>query len=103
MPSERREVDRVVVENVNVPGSRRSVDGAKYAAMKRALLKVVPKKEPGITQAEMFDAVVPHLPDDLFPGGETSGWWAKTVQLDLEAKGVLMRDWKAKPMRWRRT
>lgn len=39
-------------------------------------------------------------PQDLFPGGEKSGWWAKTVQLDLEAKGILVRDTKSKPLRW---
>jgi len=39
------------------------------------------------------------LPDDNFPEGATSGWWAKTVQLDLEAKGVVIRE-KTKPLRW---
>jgi hypothetical protein len=28
-------------------------------------------------------------------------WWAKCVQLDLEAQGVLARD-GGKPLRWRR-
>ncbi|WP_394727903.1 DUF6958 family protein [Altererythrobacter sp. GH1-8] len=31
--------------------------------------------------------------------GKTSGWWAKTVQLDLEAKGKLVRE-ETKPLRW---
>jgi hypothetical protein len=30
-----------------------------------------------------------HLPQNLFPGGAKAGWWAKTVQLDLEARGLL--------------
>lgn len=92
---------RVAVENVNVPGRTTQVDAAKHAAMRKALLKVLPNKEPGMTQAEMFDAVVPHLPDDLFPGGAKAGWWVKCVQLDLEAKGVLVRE-RTKPLRWRR-
>jgi hypothetical protein len=49
----------------------------------------------------MIGAVVLHLPRDLFPGGAKAGWWAKTVQLDQEAKGTIVRD-TGKPLRWRR-
>ena len=31
-----------------------------------------------------------------------AGWWMKGVQLDLEAKGLMVRD-GGKPLRWRRT
>jgi len=92
--------DRLVtVENVNVPGYRTRVDAAKYEAMRHALLRVVPRDRPGITQAEIVRAVVPHLPHDRFPGGATAAWWAKTVQLDMEAKGALRRE-GARPLRW---
>lgn len=93
--------ERVVVENVNVPGYATSVDAAKYAAMRQALLKALPAAKPGLTQAEMLDAVLPHLPEALFPGGEKAGWWVKCVQLDLEAKRLVARD-GGKPLRWRR-
>lgn len=93
--------DRVVVENVNHPGQATRVDAAKYAAMRSALLRVLPVKEPGLTQAEMSRAVLRHLPREHFPGGAKAGWWAKTVQLDLEAKGLVIRD-RVKPLRWRR-
>lgn len=93
---------RITVENVNVPGYTSRVDAAKYADMKRALLRVVPKSAPGLTQSEMMSQVKPHLSDALFPGGAKSAWWAKTVQLDLEAKGVMSRD-GGKPLRWTRT
>lgn len=46
-------------------------------------------------------AVVPHLPDALFPKGEKAGWRVKTVQLDLEAKGLVLRE-NTKPLRWHR-
>lgn len=91
--------DKIEVENVNVPGSVTNVDAAKYAAMKRAFLRVLPKGSPGATQKEIVEAVKPYLPENLFPGGKTSGWWAKTVQLDLEAKGDVMRE-LSKPLRW---
>ena len=92
----------VEIENVNCPGRTSNVNAVKYEAMKKALLEVVPKKRPGITQRQMFDAILPHLPQDLWPNGEKSGWWAKTVQLDLEAKNVLQRT-NGKPLRWYRT
>jgi hypothetical protein len=93
--------DRVTVENVNVPRYATHVDAGMYEAMRLALLKVLPAKEPGLTQGEMREAVVPHLPHDFFPGGAKAGWWAKFVQLDLEAKGVLARE-ATKPLRWHR-
>jgi hypothetical protein len=93
--------DRVTVRNVNVPGYETRVDRRKYEAMKKALLKVLPRKAPGLTQAEMLGAVPAHLPAELFPSGAKAGWWAKTVQLDLEAKGEIGRE-KTKPLRWHR-
>ena len=102
MPADKIVREKIPVENVNHPGKTTNVDAAKYAAMKKALLKVLPKKPPGLTQSEMKEATKPHLPEDLFPAGATAGWWAKTVQLDLEAKGVLIRT-DAKPLTWHRT
>jgi uncharacterized protein YndB with AHSA1/START domain len=34
-------------------------------------------------------------------GGAKAGWWTKCVQLDLEAKGTVVRK-TAKPLRWHR-
>ncbi len=90
---------RVTVENVNVPGYTTRVDATMYNAMRRALLTVLPTVAPGLTQAEMCDAVLPHLPEELFPGGAKVGWWAKSVQLDLEAKQIIVRE-PTKPLRW---
>lgn len=59
--------------------------------MKRAILKVLPRKAPGLTVAELEDAVLTHLPERLYPGGAKAGWWTKAVQLDLEAKGIIVR------------
>ena len=91
--------DKIVVENVNVPGRTSRVNAVKYEAMKAAMLRVLPAEEPGLTQTEVREAVIPYLPEDLFPGGSTAGWWAKTVQLDLEAKGAVIRE-TTKPLRW---
>lgn len=91
--------DKIAVENVNVPGQTTRVNAAKYQAMKDAMLRVLPTAAPGLTQAEMMAAVKPHLPEDLYPGGATAGWWVKCVQLDLEAKGHVVRE-STKPLRW---
>ena len=90
---------KIEVENINCPGRTTNVDAKKYQAMKKVLLKVIPKKPPGITQTEMQQAILPFLPQTLWPGGAKSAWWAKTVQLDLEAKKVITRT-DSKPLTW---
>lgn len=90
---------KIVVENVNVPGSTTRVDAKMYNAMKTAMLKALPDKAPGLNQSEVREAVKPYLPEELYPGGAKAGWWAKTVQLDLEAKGRVVRE-DTKPLRW---
>jgi len=101
-PNLKREFgERITVENVNVPGYKTQLDATMYQAMRAALLKVLPSKEPGLTQDEMRRAVLPHLPKSHFPGGAKAAWWAKAVQLDLEAKGVVARE-ATKPLRWHR-
>jgi hypothetical protein len=92
--------EMIEVENVNHPGKVNRVDAGKYRAARAAMLKLLPRKAPGMTQAEMFVAMREALPLDKFPG-TTSSWWMKTVQLDLEAKGLVVRD-QGKPLRWRR-
>ncbi|CAG1011390.1 hypothetical protein BURK2_04249 [Burkholderiales bacterium] len=94
------QIPMVSVENVNLPGSRSRVNAAKYAAMRKVLLRALPPRPPGLTQGEMAAAIAPLLPQDIWPGGDKALWWMKAVQLDLEAKGVVMRDRKSKPMRW---
>ena len=88
------------VRNVNHPGKTSRADKAKYEEMRRVLLSVLPQAAPGMTVAEVNDAVRPQLSDALFPGGATCGWWVKCVHLDLEARGILARA-KAPVRLWR--
>lgn len=92
--------EMIVVENINHPGKTERVDAAKYKAARAAMLKILPKKAPGMTQHEMMMAMREALSLELFPGTTTT-WWTKSVQLDLEAKGLVVRE-AAKPLRWRR-
>ena len=75
------------------------MDAAKYHAMRDAMLRVMSKDPPGQTAKEIKEASLAHLPENLFPGGATAGWWLKAVQLDLEAKGVISRS-DTKPLRF---
>lgn len=93
--------NRVMLENANHPGQVRSADGRMYRAMRAAMLQVLPDKAPGLTQIEIQRDVIAHLPSELFPGGAKSGWWSKAVQLDLEAKGLVVRE-PSRPLRWHR-
>jgi uncharacterized protein DUF6958 len=99
--SDNRPTRFVDLENVNHPGDVRRVDAAMYEAMKRAFLGVLPKTSPGLASADIQERVLAHLPEELFPGGARAGWWTKAVQLDLEAKGLVVRE-KVRPLRWRK-
>lgn len=96
-----KKIKKIDVENVNHPRHVKHVDADMYEAMKRAFLKILPKTSPGLTLTEIRERLIAHLPEELFPDGAKAGWWAKTVQLDLEAKGVVARE-KTKPLRLRK-
>ena len=92
-------MDKITVENVNHPGKTERVNGEKYVAMRDAMLAVLSRQAEAVDYATIKQGVKPLLPESLFPGGATSGWWIKTVQLDLEAKGLVART-KDKPLRF---
>ncbi|MEQ1943549.1 hypothetical protein ABMA32_14135 [Mesorhizobium sp. VNQ89] len=94
--------EKIQIENVLQPGKTYSVDPDKYVAMRKAVLAVLPAKPPGMKVAELQKGVLKNLPDELFPGGATAGWWVKAVHLDLEAKGIVVRE-KGSPVRLHKT
>lgn len=83
--------DKIEIQSITSPHHVQRVDRAKFTAMRDALLRVLPDTAPGLSVAEAKTALLPYLPDDLFPGGEKAGWWLKAAQLDLEAKKVIAR------------
>jgi hypothetical protein len=93
--------NKIDVQNINHPDLIKSVDAAMYTAMRNAYLKIIPRHPPGLTLDAIRKRLPDVLPDDLFPGGAKANWWAKTVQLDLEAKGIIIRD-KSSPLQLRR-
>jgi hypothetical protein len=90
--------DKIEIRNFTSPNWRGRVDRAKYEAMRDALLAVLPASSPGLTVAEAKEALLPCLPQELFPGGDKAGWWLKAAQLDMEANGSIVRE-NTKPLR----
>ena len=84
--------EMIDVENIGQPGKVYRRERVRYEAVRDAVLSVLPVSAPGMTVAETKAAILPRLPEALFPGGDTVGWWLKTVQLDLEAKDVIRRE-----------
>lgn len=61
-----------------------------YEAYRDALLRVVPATEEGIPFGDLAAALAERVPPEV--RAETSpGWWATTVKLDLEARGLIER------------
>ncbi len=80
------------IEVLTREGKPWRVNGAKFEAMKKALMKVLPKGAPGLKVAEAKAKLLPRLDQELFLGGEKAGWWLKAVQLDHEARGIIARE-----------
>ena len=95
------QAEKIEIENINTPGRTERVDRRKYLAMREALLAVLPQEGPALTVAEAKNALLHLLPEQLFPAGQTAGWWFKAVQLDLEAKGIVRRQ-GGRPLRLQR-
>ncbi len=74
------------------------VDAERYAAMRAALLAVVPRKGDGIPFASLPSLVAKVLPEAPFRGASIP-WYVATVKLDLEARGLLRRVPGARPQR----
>src|SRR4030088_2564444 len=92
---------KIEVQNLNHPDLIKSVDAAMYAAMRKAYLAVVPEGGPGLTLDAIRERLPAVLSEGLIPGGAKANWGAKTVQLDREAKGFVVRD-KSSPLRLRK-
>jgi hypothetical protein len=78
------------------------IDTARCDAMKVALLDVIPRTGEGVTFASLSKLVEKKLPRALFQGASIM-WYATTVKLDLEARGLIERVAEASPQRLRRT
>ncbi len=91
--------EMIEVFNVNTPGRSSFVQKDKYEEVRRVLRERLPTSAPGLTQDEMDALVRENVSGSVFEDRSKAGWWMKTVQLDLEARGLMVRE-RAKPTRW---
>jgi hypothetical protein len=75
----------------------------KYDAVRRAILKAVPKKGEGLLFKTLPAEVTRHLTAEEKDNLGSIGWYTTTVKLDLEVKGELKRVPGATPQRLTRT
>jgi hypothetical protein len=71
----------------------------KYALVREAILAALPAAGTGLTWDELVQAIAPGLPPDLFPHLGSVRWYTKAVQLDLEARDLIARVPKTRPLR----
>lgn len=74
----------------------------KYQIVQEAVLAMLPAGGEGMTWAELAEMIAPYLPESLFRHAGTVRWYARAVQLDLEAQGVIERVPDSHPLRLRR-
>jgi hypothetical protein len=78
------------------------IDAEKYTAVRRAVLKVVPKAKNGIPFSELAIRVAEELPEPVRRILGSVSWYTTTVKLDLEARGEIERITGITPQRIRR-
>lgn len=74
------------------------IEKAKYDAMRAAILTVTPTED-GISFTEISTRVKPLLPTDVFGPKVSVAWYCVSVKLDLEARGLIQRVPKSRPVR----
>lgn len=78
------------------------VDAEKYEIMRKAILKAVPRSTTGIAFKDLPAAVAKALKTADRARFGSIAWYATTVKLDLEARGLIERIPGSKPQRLRR-
>ncbi len=97
-----RQVPTIMTKTVSKDKGGTRIAKAKYDAVRKALLSVVPKRKDGIAFTELPKLVAPKLPAEMLPAKGSATWLTVVVKLDLEARGMLQRVEGVKPQRVRR-
>ncbi len=89
-------------KNVNKGSRGFTVTAEKYERIRKAILASVPRDKEGVSFKEFVASVNGRVPKELFPKQGSVSWYAKVVQLDLEANGLIERIPGVTPQRVRR-
>ena len=92
----------ILTLNVTEGSGGKRIARDRYESMKAAILEAVPEEPGGMPFKELTAAVRGRIAAKVFAGASI-GWYATTVKLDLEARGLLERVPGATPQRLRRT
>ena len=91
---------------VNHPEHRENLKAEKYQIIREAMLAALPIDGwmPFTTLEEQIGAYLEEkqVPQALFPKPGSLRWYAKAVQLDLEARGEIERQPKKSPLHLRK-
>ena len=99
----RRRDDKVECHTPSPGKQPTRIDRWKYDVVRQAILKVVPRRGPGLLFSELAGKVQTALaPEQLADLGSVS-WYTTTVKLDLEVQGEIHRVEGAGPQRLLRT
>ena len=99
----------IKAQNVNHPDYRESLKEEKYTVIREAMLAALPDGgSDGMLFNQLEKKVAAYLADKnvptvLFPKPGSVRWYTKTVQLDLEARGIIERLPRKSPIQLRKT
>ncbi|NUQ53912.1 MAG: hypothetical protein HUU19_14605 [Phycisphaerales bacterium] len=78
------------------------IERTKYEAMRRAVLRCVPRSAGGVALADLADRVIDALDASVFGPGVGVMWYLITVKQDLEARGEIEQVPGVRPQHLRR-
>ena len=84
-----RKADRVLTLHPNKKKKGVNVARDKYDDMRRALLKVIPRRKDGVAFQDLTDLVKPQLDPRVFDPESSISWYVVTVKQDLEARKLI--------------
>ena len=79
-----------------------NIEKAKYDNMRRALLRVIPRRKDGVAFRELKTLVEAHLDPRVFDAKASRAWYVTAVKQDLEARGLIEQVPGARPQHLRR-
>lgn len=94
-----RREDRVQTRHPDPTKSMPAIDGWKYEAVRKAILKAVPRSGEGLAFKELPGRVREQLSADALEKLGSVSWYTTTVKLDLEARRELKRVQGSRPQR----
>ena len=97
----------IKAQNVNHPEYTENLNEEKYTHVRNAILETLADDGESLSFNDLRDGVAAYLdehdvPQHLFPKAGSVSWYTKTVQLDLEARGLIERVPNVSPMRLRK-